>query len=120
MRISDWSSDVCSSDLRRLGQLDPVVPAIVEQHGQALLGRDPEVVAAMRADMQVRFEIAVENHLPAVRAFVPEVVRYVLLLHQRTDLGPHEVGQPVHVARTPKSEEQTSALQSPMRISYAL
>src|SRR3546814_5652949 len=27
MRISDWSSDVCSSDLRRLGSVPTTVPA---------------------------------------------------------------------------------------------
>src|SRR3546814_18381929 len=40
MRISDWSSDVCSSDLQRLGLLEAGHPR-VEDEGQdlALLGR---------------------------------------------------------------------------------
>src|SRR3546814_5775519 len=82
---------------RRLGKFDSGMAAPIEQHRQALLGRNPEMVPAMRADMQVRLEIAMKDHLAAVRAFVPEVVRHVLFL---------------------RSEEHTSELQSLMRISY--
>src|SRR3546814_16383080 len=55
MRISDWSSDVCSSDLRALDRLPElyVVGALLRQrvagrHGRgARLGRHPHLSAAL-------------------------------------------------------------------------
>src|SRR3546814_2634975 len=32
MRISDWSSDVCSSDLTCLAKLDPIIVRVYERH----------------------------------------------------------------------------------------
>src|SRR3546814_4069233 len=38
MRISDWSSDVCSSDLRQAEEIEQEVPgATVEQYGEGLV-----------------------------------------------------------------------------------
>jgi hypothetical protein len=59
---------------RHLGRLDRVEGAAVEQIGEPLLGADPHVVAAMGADMEVRRELAVEDHLPAGWALHPEVL----------------------------------------------
>src|SRR5260370_27719425 len=53
-------------------------------------------MAAMRADALGRFEIAMEDHLLAIAALLPEVVRHFLLAHQGTDLRPDEIGEPVH------------------------
>src|SRR3546814_8694979 len=78
MRISDWSSDVCASDL------------------QAPPRGDPHVEAAVRADPQAVLQLAVENHLAAARALFPEVVRHLRLLYQGADLRPDVVGDPVH------------------------
>ena len=44
---------------------------------QALAGADPHVVAAMRADVQVGRQLAVEDHLPAGRTFDPEILRHL-------------------------------------------
>src|SRR3546814_3467483 len=90
MRISDWSSDVCSSDLAedraalgmRLDQAVEHVHVAVAQAG--LLGRDHDVRPA--------------QHLTGLGGYV-----------QGHDL--------VEVVR---SEEHTSELQSLMRISYAV
>src|SRR3546814_18285486 len=83
MRISDWSSDVCSSDLlaqavavalavaelqrveRHLRQLDRLELAVVKQQLQAPPRGDPHVEAAVRADPQAVLQLAVENHLAA-------------------------------------------------------
>src|SRR3546814_6524941 len=98
MRISDWSSDVCSSDLaladRALGERAELSADVVE-HG-ALLDVEPE--AASEA------AIALD---PEVDAPLCAVV--VHDLHRRV------AGQ---VAL--RSEEHKSELQSLMRISYAV
>ena len=62
---------------RHLGQLDAGVVALVEQRLEALHGAQPHVMVAVRADPQVGFEVAVEDHLAAGRAFVPEVFRHL-------------------------------------------
>ena len=80
---------------RRFRQLDGLVDALVEQHPQALLGADTQVVAAVRADQQVGLELAVEDHLGAGQTLAPQVIRH-LLVHQRPDLGADEVGDPIH------------------------
>src|SRR3546814_10923235 len=38
MRISDWSSDVCSSDLARLGRFEPVFMQAYQERMAAKLG----------------------------------------------------------------------------------
>src|SRR3546814_5443454 len=97
MRISDWSSDVCSSDLGR----SPAIGEIVEEF-IARLGQD---------DTQKGYEAAIrtacyepgnqENDEPAVD--MEEVV-----------------GESRIFADPQRSEEHTSELQSLMRISYAV
>src|SRR3546814_2155233 len=99
MRISDWSSDVCSSDLHRTNP----------QVGLALPGRRPtsEVglpaleAARQRAGAALRSEGGVDLPDPLGRCGPSEEA--------------HKAGcDPV------RSEEHTSELQSLMRISYAV
>src|SRR3546814_1007703 len=104
MRISDWSSDVCSSDLRHrhredrdvlhLGGVDDLLRAILAALGAFLehhLERDQE-----QHDSAGDTE-TVEADAERVEDIVPE---------QRED--------------DQRSEEHTSELQSLMRISYAV
>src|SRR3546814_17391504 len=60
MRISDWSSDVCSSDLARRGHQNRVQPALVDQ---ALPGVDiaPRIVAAFAFAAHVGDQRAAAN-----------------------------------------------------------
>src|SRR3546814_1182080 len=102
MRISDWSSDVCSSDLFRLAvgaqilvaeAAGDLVVAVEARHHQQLLEqlrrlRQRKELAGMRA----------RRHQIVARAF-------------RRRLGQD---------RRLRSEEHTSELQSLMRISYAV
>src|SRR3546814_3345644 len=90
MRISDWSSDVCSSDL-----------PIVDLHPA-----DRDVDAA---DVGLR-ELDVGDD---ARLFVK---RDVGIDDRRPDIEPGRAGQ----ADVVRSEEHTSELQSLMRISYAV
>src|SRR3546814_2640631 len=101
MRISDWSSDVCSSDLLRL-------PAR-RAHGQLLAfggGRRVRgtLVFKQRARDLVRPHVAQRDH----HLQVLERGRVELLQRRR------------RVGLLQRSEEHTSELQSLMRISYAV
>src|SRR3546814_8302241 len=118
MRISDWSSDVCSSDLLVAGLLhhlgarvvvfvDPVPEAheaegivlvlgALDKLGDAVLGAD------LGQHLQHRLVGAAVRRAP-----------------QRGDAG-GDAGEGIGVAGTGRSEEHTSELQSLMRTSYAV
>src|SRR3546814_4690761 len=107
MRISDWSSDVCSSDLRAGAGIE-----------RALVGRGIE---------QVR--IAPERRLGAVAVMHVEIHHRdaVEAVHracmQRADSDVVEEAEAhgaVRLGVMARSEEHTSELQSLMRISYAV
>src|SRR3546814_1486885 len=108
MRISDWSSDVCSSDLELVdGRQQQAIaggPAVEVQHrggsdlgiGHAAAGREEPVVA----------ELVLATGTPR-RAQD----------RQLAPTGPDVAGAP---ERAPRAEEHTSELQSLMRTSYAV
>src|SRR3546814_8337745 len=98
MRISDWSSDVCSSDLGGLAEQG----ARHRQHHQ--------LPAVRHADAVRRSDRLSDRTDPAVDRY-------------RGSAGLVEHGQPavkVFRRRRERSEEHTSELQSLMRISYAV
>src|SRR3546814_1856823 len=123
MRISDWSSDVCSSDL---GGGDMIHTVSFER--------------STYADVPQRFEAGTPNIAGVVR--LDAAIRYVLAIgleaiaaheHFLLELGTQEllslpgvrlIGTAAHKAGilsfvVDRSEEHTSELQSLMRISYA-
>src|SRR3546814_6362243 len=122
MRISDWSSDVCSSDLRSLfpqPRLELVRRGIDQQIGgidAALVG----LVARRPQDAIVLRQRPLDVHV------LHEDVE--LLAQQRLQVARDRAcPEQVHVARIlpdqiaeARSEEHTSELQSLMRISYAV
>src|SRR3546814_10096448 len=91
MRISDWSSDVCSSELRVVG------------------GQSDEVVENARALRRIRLEGA--DLFVRLGRQLGVVVDHA---HQRVTLKAR------HILSFLRSEEHTSELQSLMRISYAV
>src|SRR3546814_2180515 len=93
MRISDWSSDVCSSDLHVVGfgaLLDAAVAPDVLGYGQPVVGEQGEATLVL-VGMALVVGAGAEGHPHG---------------------GPGPVGA--------RSEEHTSELQSLMRISYAV
>src|SRR3546814_4232416 len=111
MRISDWSSDVCSSDL---------VALVVcrADHLQRRFGVAPAeahvMLLAVAPDAQVqpvgqRVHHRDANAVEAARHLVGVAVGRVLELTARVEL-----------CHDDRSEEHTSELQSLMRISYAV
>src|SRR3546814_9913029 len=118
MRISDWSSDVCSSDLESALPVAVQIPGLIGSHvhilvRKALIGR--VLIAALQleqADIGLRGE-------------TQRMVRF--LIFGRTDdavmvaafviVG---LGEGTGIAEAERSEEHTSDLKSLMRISYAV
>src|SRR3546814_3085627 len=110
MRISDWSSDVCSSDLEHLranpafaAAIDPVLReelTDVMERMHAVMAENEQAINAARSANQ-RIATAIVN---AVQA------------HQSESAGYSAKGR----SGKDRSEEHTSELQSLMRISYAV
>src|SRR3546814_6681078 len=100
MRIRDWSSDVCSSDLRNHRQLRPLGGV----HAQGAEGRERAFGAARL--LHDECEIAQPNDSWAAG--------------QSQRVGIRSAPRPPAAAGTDRSEEHTSELQSPIRISYAV
>src|SRR3546814_1998738 len=97
MRISDWSSDVCSSDLRKTTRLK--LGDDLRRH--LVIERNARAIATARGATRRLLARAVSPNLQ--------------------DLS-HRCLQalPKNRTRTRRSEEHTSELQSLMRISYAV
>src|SRR3546814_6376632 len=107
MRISDWSSDVCSSDL-----------------DLAVLQADAEVALRTRDAADVALRVDAPDHLHHGAQHEGDAERGD---HGEDGAAPAQVlvEQPVHAHRDAgcgrhRSEEHTSELQSLMRISYAV
>src|SRR3546814_3815491 len=120
MRISDWSSDVCSSDLDRMRGIrhDLRPPAGVVRVGAEHLDRHGSDGVA-RPERVGSHTLLAEFLRPAERAHRHGVFRH----------GPRQpFGEPARVEvdrrsdgqDVRRSEEHTSELQSLMRISYAV
>src|SRR3546814_7813783 len=118
-RISDWSSDVCSSDLAGLGEpVEPrhpgrrVVDHQLHAGNQPLADRHPgDVVAERRQAEQHR------------RMVVTPVTHQVAAVGEQRVVGMHHPLGPTGGAAGEgevRSEEHTSELQSLMRTSYAV
>src|SRR3546814_3678398 len=106
MRISDWSSDVCSSDL--LGLL---------RQGLARLWARGRAMRMRRDDRADRARRPVDLHVPEM----PAVMRY----NSRKPIdqtGRHRYARTLRDGSglPERSEEHTSELQPLMRISYAV
>src|SRR3546814_2923346 len=115
MRISDWSSDVCSSDL--LGRQKGVdTVAVSLTHEQALVEFDPQVVKP-EVLLQVLRDIGYTIHDPNKLRPFEEEERELVREGRRFLVATAFSLLSVALIR---SEEHTSELQSLMRISYAV
>src|SRR3546814_8066250 len=107
MRISDWSSDVCSSDL------DPAhVPAgIYARQALQALGLWDQVADRLAPAANVRAALALVDRGEVPAGIVYETDAAISPRVRIVDAFPDEAT---------RSEEHTSALQSLMRSSYAV
>src|SRR3546814_2736882 len=131
MRISDWSSDVCSSDLP--GRLRDLRPACVvrlrsgldagDARGQRLRPRLRNRRLVQPARPRVRPEFALGAGALSHRAAAPPLLweRLEPRAFSRTIAAsmPREGTARIEIGRA-QAEEHTSELQSLMRISYAV
>src|SRR3546814_10381348 len=117
MRISDWSSDVCSSDLEARNRAKALMSQIQS-------GVDP---TAGPAESGITLKQALDAHL-SEKAYSPRTVdgyryhldHYLIKFRNRavTDISRQEVRDLfVSLKRKHRSEAHTSELQSLMRIS---
>src|SRR3546814_2176504 len=109
MRISDWSSDVCSSDLGR-------ITAIHYYPGVRALETTLDVEQGWPGHRPGQFAFAVSDpaegpHPYTIASAWSEQERRITFIAK---------GLGDHTRRLPRSEEHTSELQSLMRISYAV
>src|SRR3546814_2865364 len=104
MRISDWSSDVCSSDLHDSVSGEVAQPEDVGQH-DALIAGDRHTADLLAFDVLDLVDDLLEG-LAKLRLAVARL---------------QEIAQTLPKPRVAvRSEEHTSELQSLMRISYAV
>src|SRR3546814_8631106 len=110
MRISDWSSDVCSSDL---------FVAALEQRARAGAEFEPAMrVGAQRIAQQQRARDGLEQR-GLVAIDDPPYRQPLVPVHQAA-LARLAGQYAFDIADAERSEEHTSELQSLMRISYAV
>src|SRR3546814_4460613 len=124
MRISDWSSDVCSSDLldapvARRAQIVDIGKAAIGQ-GDGLLYASP--VDAEGGQRQAKPPIGQSRLHP--RLVAPERIGAIAVRRggaaQCGEIGRATVRRHRSIGSPARSEEHTSELQSLMRISYAV
>src|SRR3546814_8919331 len=109
MRISDWSSDVCSSDLFELRLFGNMrVDGAISAHPSASEpGRES---VGERVRRRLAHRAALQPQLARAECFEP---RHRQADHVEAETGIDRIAQG-------RSEEHTSELQSLMRISYAV
>src|SRR3546814_10300209 len=103
MRISDWSSDVCSSDLTdRIGLASPATTSLPG-------------VEAMDAELNTDWSAAGDAELA-------DVIALRRAINAEPELGLHcpPTTEKLKAEIADRSEEHTSELQSLMRTSYAV
>src|SRR3546814_4971034 len=122
MRISDWSSDVCSSDLDALEHLahDRGPRGVGETVRVMPLGqrREPVLERVMRELPGVGSQIA--RHLIGSRRQMTAPVDLEVTGRARVRALGIGAGGRIQVLLDRRSEEHTSELQSLLRISYAV
>src|SRR3546814_3397195 len=121
MRISDWSSDVCSSDLatNRSASTSVGRTSDIEQESREdILARSfyPNGRSILFAEQEISDDHRRDRlHCCRSRCRAHDSGRPVILGRFRRDFGVRQ-----YESRSNRSEEHTSELQSLMRISYAV
>src|SRR3546814_5515597 len=114
MRISDWSSDVCSSDLllQQCHEVDDLAGAFVRCRLGLDLGTDLRALA---------LESRPDRTAKLLAEFILVLIRLETAAHRLDELACHRQFLVIDAeALEARSEEHTSELQSLMRNSYAV
>src|SRR3546814_4703248 len=118
MRISDWSSDVCSSDLRPSGRRLPLTGLRVVEFTHMVMGPTCGLVLADLGAEVIKIEPVegdrTRHLLGAGAGFFPMFNR------NKKSIGLNlHTPEGVEIARKMRSEENTAEIQSLTRNSYA-
>src|SRR3546814_2518373 len=118
MRISDWSSDVCSSDLFLFNTLNSLSTLVLKGSKSEAETMIMNLSSFLRSSLAVDPEqlVSLDEEIALQRLYLDiEQTRF-------PDRLQVEVAMPDELknACVPRSEEHTSELQSLMRISYAV
>src|SRR3546814_3912686 len=112
MRISDWSSDVCSSDL---------LPRAFLKNATPFIGTQWKVVTRAFCQFAVHHPSAARFKAFYRRSFIPDEAFFQTLMMNSASHGEVMNDDLRTIDWVPdRSEEHTSELQSLMRISYAV
>src|SRR3546814_10707627 len=115
MLISDWSSDVCSSDL--------IVVRLLHANrvGATILDHDPEIIDALRKfGFKVFYGDATRLDLLEAAGAARAKILVVAVDNTESSLELVDLAKQHFPNLKIRSEEHTSELQSLMRISYAV
>src|SRR3546814_3071927 len=119
MRISDWSSDVCSSDLSDEESIRQFYRFVQDRHGRLDILHNN---AAASQGEEILRDMAIEHMDAAVwdRAFIVNTRGTMLMIkHAIPMMREAGGGSIINTSSGARSEEHTSELQSLMRTSYA-
>src|SRR3546814_8273226 len=114
MRISDWSSDVCSSDLGLNFDEAAIAEGIRYAHAKGrkvFLALNTYAQPQAWQEWRVAVDRAADSGVDAMIVADPGLMAYASRRHPQLRL---------HLSVQGRSEEHTSELQSLMRISYAV
>src|SRR3546814_5510001 len=116
MRISDWSSDVCSSDLTKFNQVRPL------KRGGGRRYYRPEDVALLQRirELLYREGYTIKGVQKLLRDGAVRMPTAGETARAAQSANPVKGGTAHAPDPQPRSEEHTSELQSLMRISYAV
>src|SRR3546814_4085864 len=114
MRISDWSSDVCSSDLPA-GKQFFIVPETGAGPDHPFSGEKLSVVMALYKARDLDEAIRLTNEIQTYQG-----QGHSCGIYSRSDENIMKLANATKTSRVMRSEEHTSELQSLMRISYAV
>src|SRR3546814_10452085 len=119
MRIRDWSSDVCASDLKEGHSLSLAIQMLGWHRGRQIDTTSLETIT--QVNLAAGIEYAWEREGAVERLFTKN---YLVASGNSSDLAPYKRGSALYlnagIETQWRSEEHTSELQSLMRISYAV
>src|SRR3546814_3430261 len=126
MRISDWSSDVCSSDL--LGDPDEIAHAALEivrsgraAHVAVTMGHNGAILASAAGPLFLpAAPIEAKSAVGAGDSFLSAMLFAISIGWEMGEAFRFGIAAGAAAVMSPRSEEHTSELQSLMRISYAV